>query len=1410
MQKLALEFQKLRRRRTQQNIWLSCLSALVFFLTAYGLLLHGIALKNDVLCEVEEHTHTPECYTYVYDHCPYGAYEEAIFHTHSEICLDAAGNLRCSLKELTAESYVCPLVEGPDHTHGEGCTEGILTHAHTPGCFYEEAVLSCEKGEHTHTDACFMLESTLGQQESEYSCSYGEHSHGAECYEEGALICTFPEHTHSVDCLRGYDPHADLEVSGDWESTLPKFNGENSAERVYLVAQSQLGYKESSKNFVLTQGTKQGFTRYGKWSGNAYMDWNGAFGAFVIHYSGISEEILPVNSDVSLWMGELHKRSLLMPFDGRKAMAGDLIFITFADGKTAPRVGVFKEYLPKTEALPGRITVIEGDSSDGVNEVSYLLTDEVSIQTAPILESENRYLLYQQRPIQKVYEGEDYTITLSYTAMAGLGENITLSVKEIEQGSEEYLALYEEARMAMEGSVASDGERAELAFARFFDITLYQDGEKVEPAAPVKVSITYHDGVDVANDQHAAAIHFAKDDVEVIPLEEGEAADEGFTFMQDGFSVTGTVVADVTVTTGISYVYNKVAFSSVRNIDTAKTYALIHQAANDKPTCGATGKLNGSALRRIGGTVSGDVGTFSEELGLWTIEVVNSNDNTVRIKNGSNYLKGTSNSFSFESRSNNATTFTMEQSGSNGGFLLSWTADRRTYYLNVSGSNQTNIIPWSDGNVFYLYEYAGQRSGNSIWLDGTNGGLMAYTGSPDTRVTEDLNVGDTYTLPSTWPSPEKYDYKLVGWYDITYGDYYKPGDTMTVLGSHVLYADWMANTYDVGVQNEYTVKSEDTNSFITTHVFDFSCIFNMYSTTYTGSISTTGHTERWEVLLHNTNKTAVNGNETLGFVFRDWDEGNVDLSYANGVNDPDGWNESTTGSERVTTGIMGTKKGLDVLNKLFAPNNTDGGLGKYYAGTGNFLYQYMEEGMDNYDGVHNGYYYYDSALNAASYNQSEGRFYLYDYLERTSDSLKDGCNDDGSLKTDGGYSDILPFNSPYVRPGDKTLGTYTINGKTGTNYQYDAKYDGQSSLASRVGTNYWFGFSSTIKFFLPNATGEKEGDVYGNQSTKGEDMVFYFSGDDDVWVFVDGELVLDIGGMHDIQAGSIDFSTGKVENPSAGPDTIDLEAGEHTLTIYYMERGASQANCRIFFNISPRYSLSLEKTDAFSGENLDGAQFGFFTDADCTKPAELWESEKAYANNEKSTHLFSIKDGFTSCWGLTAGSTYYIKEMKPPETGPDGETYEKASGVIKLPLDYSGQAFTATTESGDQILVEDCVVDSTSQSIDLSVINIRDNATTFTVKKRWQNASGTAMAAPVESVQVQLTQNGVPIGRIVELSAENNWEHTWIGIPLYDEDLTYYTYSVTEVYNPGYRSFGELVTENGETYYRLTNRQLRE
>ena len=159
----------------------------------------------------------------------------------------------------------------------------------------------------------------------------------------------------------------------------------------------------------------------------------------------------------------------------------------------------------------------------------------------------------------------------------------------------------------------------------------------------------------------------------------------------------------------------------------------------------------------------------------------------------------------------------------------------------------------------------------------------------------------------------------------------------------------------------------------------------------------------------------------------------------------------------------------------------------------------------------------------------------------------------------------------------------------------DASSD-QSGDASRL--NYGFGQKFDLKFRLTS-----DGKVVNPDNNKKENIKFNFSGDDDVWVFIDGQLVLDIGGDHGVVTGNIDFAKKKatvssVKNASSYGATPNVEKSfptelntndyftkEHTLTMFYMERGLWESNMKITFNFPQENKLTVEKEVDTTGAN---------------------------------------------------------------------------------------------------------------------------------------------------------------------------------------------------------------------------------
>ena len=307
----------------------------------------GISMTSDYQCGLKEHKHTEECYKKVLI-CGKEETDGSEGHTHTDACYKEVKKLTCGKEE----------------------------HKHNADCYDEDGNLICGKKEHEHSDDCYTTEKELvcGKKESE---PVEAHHHTDACYKK-ELVCGLKEHTHTAACYS--DESADVEDKSDWEATIPVLSG-NWAEDVVAVAQSQLGYEESTANFKLADDgeTRRGYTRYGEWYGNKYGEWSAMFASFCLNYAGIPSETVPVNSGANAWITELKEQKLYKAADDNyKPAAGDLVFLdTDSDGK-ADHVGIITETDKEKDEITS-VKAIVGDSSDKVEENTYKADEDVII-----------------------------------------------------------------------------------------------------------------------------------------------------------------------------------------------------------------------------------------------------------------------------------------------------------------------------------------------------------------------------------------------------------------------------------------------------------------------------------------------------------------------------------------------------------------------------------------------------------------------------------------------------------------------------------------------------------------------------------------------------------------------------------------------------------------------------------------------------------------------------------------------------------------------------------------------------------------------------------------------------------------------------------------------------------------------
>ena len=353
------------------------------------------------------------------------------------------------------------------------------------------------------------------------------------------------------------------------------------------------------------------------------------------------------------------------------------------------------------------------------------------------------------------------------------------------------------------------------------------------------------------------------------------------------------------------------------------------------------------------------------------------------------------------------------------------------------------------------------------------------------------------------------------------------------------------------------------------------------------------------------------------------------------------------------------------LAYLFDPSTTDHAV-EAYSPSNTMLVK---------SGTH---YYYNSKENAVDYDASANVFRVRNYVERNSDTA-------ASCTASNAYGDYLPFN----HTGGATVGQTAA----GVDYQIES-----------ADVDYWFGTTIEVDFYQLAG-----GQILDSDGQTLEDMVFSFSGDDDVWVFVDNVLVLDLGGTHGTVNGTINFATGEIQQyltwggkdasnaetsfPTTIKDCFEAanaqpnggwgDSGEtfadfskHTLKFFYLERGSSVTNCKLDFNLP------------------------VLPDGDVTVTKALSEMDDEAYVPEDAEYRFVLYDGETH--EPVSGAKYSLVQthaiVEGLETGADGGFSLKAYETASFQLDSERSYYVVELDS-EYAVAQDCVTTTTGSIV---------------------------------------------------------------------------------------------------------------
>ena len=353
------------------------------------------------------------------------------------------------------------------------------------------------------------------------------------------------------------------------------------------------------------------------------------------------------------------------------------------------------------------------------------------------------------------------------------------------------------------------------------------------------------------------------------------------------------------------------------------------------------------------------------------------------------------------------------------------------------------------------------------------------------------------------------------------------------------------------------------------------------------------------------------------------------------------------------------------------------------------------------------YWYYDSSQSSLYLTQDNGKF----YLESTKDESGKLTTDSKSVNRSAGNAEKTDSE------GKRTYGFFPFN----------------KSVGSDSASQYNYGFGAKLQFDF-TLTDDGKVQVGDNPNDK-VPIKFFFSGDDDVWVYIDGQLVLDVGGAHGKASGLLEFGDngtdntvtpyvssnkaggavyedykvgdnvksvyfngkqvtfdkkGNIRNKDGSPFTL-AKGTTHTLTMFYMERGMWESNMAVAFNFPDNNELQVEKKVDVTGVN------------------ELFK--KSFQNQKIFT--FNIKNLATH---YKAKETSYTegKIQKLPE-----ETYKKAQNPsdTTAKLEYAAE-LPPESKAGDLAVLWSATMDDPTSAhreqrrgtlpLDDSPINIQD------------------------------------------------------------------------------------------------------
>lgn len=356
-------------------------------------------------------------------------------------------------------------------------------------------------------------------------------------------------------------------------------------------------------------------------------------------------------------------------------------------------------------------------------------------------------------------------------------------------------------------------------------------------------------------------------------------------------------------------------------------------------------------------------------------------------------------------------------------------------------------------------------------------------------------------------------------------------------------------------------------------------------------------------------------------------------------------------------------------------------------------------------------------------------------------------------------------NTVYLR---KVYKDYKLNfDRTGDTYKLSTVYDENGKWAANAGANFFpldsvgYQANNNVEDGIESSNGGDKnhnyffGLRYDITFTLGDyigDLKYKFTGDDDLWVVLDGnKVVIDLGGIHQAATGEVNLWDCLLNGKKKADLTDAEKKAAHTLTVLYMERGAVASNCEMEFTLpnatisqvttDPLGTLELQKVNSNKEQGLNGARFTLYGDPDCKN--EIGSVESARVDNVDGKVIFrSLRKG-----------TYYLKETQ----APDGYVRSTETWTVEVTKKSNTEVSVTLKDSSGHSVEDNKIVNQTKQEFIDSNMEYNKTVNVDKWDKRTYNINITASSKTTSSSVV--TTGGVA-DVVMALDVSGSMEYT--------------------------------------------------